>query len=258
MNDYLHKGDPFRPLTVAKRGTGGRAKGSTGRVTAKGRGGGHKRRIRLVDFKREQAQDEFECVRIEYDPGRSAHLALLRRATSTTPTKEDYSYIIAPDGLRSGDKIRSWRRGLTSTDPASPQTSGMPADLQEALLRSAALKPGNLLPLADMPLGTPIHNISLNPTGSAKLCRAAGAYATVVAIGDHWAQVKLTSGEVRKIHKTCTAVVGVVGNKLWASKNQGKAGRNRWLGWKPKVRGVAMNACVHFSQFVDDKLMGLI
>jgi len=194
-----------------------------------------------VDFKRdEQGENEFECIRIEYDPGRSAHLALLRKTTQVTPTTEDYSYIIAPDGLRAGDKIRSFRKGLLSS--SSSNDSEMPQDLQEALLRSSALKAGNLLPLADIPLGLPIHNISLNPTGNAKLCRAAGVYATVVSIGEHWANVKLASGEVRKIHKTCTAVVGTVSNKLWDNRQLGKAGRSRWLGFRSKVRGVAMNA----------------
>ena len=228
-----------------------------GRITARSRGGGHKRRIRLVDWHR-QTLGEHQVERIEYDPGRSAHIALLRRLPGVGEAEKvsDYSYIVAPQGLKAGDRVQSWRQGLAAVvDPAAPQSvnqpssskdaySGIPEELRQALLRTSALKPGNMLKLEDMPLGQPIHNISLRPNGRSVLCRSAGVSASMVAIGDVYASVKLASGEVRQINKQCTAVVGTVSNPLWSSRRLGKAGRSRWLGWRPKVRGVAMNRFV--------------
>jgi ribosomal protein L2 len=216
-----------------------------GRITVRGRGGGHKRRYRQVDFKRSSEQ-EYRVVRIEYDPNRSAHIALIQQNDGTS--KADYSYILATDGLKAGDVVKSF---LSSAPTPSPDAtskgkkySSMPQELQDALARSSALQPGNVLPLKDMPLGQAIHSISLRPGGPAQLVRAAGASATVTAIGDRWVSVKLTSGEVRQINRNCTAVLGAVSNKLWANRSIGKAGRSRWLGRRPKVRGVAMNAFV--------------
>jgi ribosomal protein L2 len=228
---HLHKGKPLKELTLAKRRKGGR--NNTGRVVNRFVGGGHKQRIRIVDFNRFDA-GEHEVVRIEYDPGRSAHIALIRskevakaeqqeeEAVAQTSAnwwapqqyKEDgrpwehkkvfggYSYILAPEGLREGDVVRSYRAGIpseliggldesnSSTDPSSPQTvlppgSGSATSSSRALglLRTLTLKPGNVLPLYLCPPGTIVHNISLSPSGKMQLCRSAGAFGQVVSHG---------------------------------------------------------------------------
>jgi len=278
ISEHLHKGGPYRDLTEAKRGTGGR--NDHGRITTRARGGGHKRRIRLVDFTRRETGQQ-EVVRIEYDPGRSAHIALLKHQQSGA-----MSYILAPTTLREGDLVQSFRSGVPETfhlksstststesspqeyDPASPQSvfpplpgSSDPSDLLTppspsslapqidlAALRQAALKPGNCLPLRLIPVGTLVHAISLSPTGPAVLARSAGSSARIISAsspsGKH-AQVRMSSGEVRYIALDCVASVGVVSNQDHQHRNLGKAGRMRWLGFRPQSRGVAMNAKDH-------------
>ncbi|SPO30995.1 probable RML2 - mitochondrial ribosomal protein, large subunit [Ustilago trichophora] len=274
LNEHLHKGKPERSLTIAKRSTAGR--NHHGHVTVRGRGGGHKRRIRLVDFYRWESGEQ-EVVRIEYDPGRSAHIALVEH--KKTKVK---SYILAPDGLRAGDTVQSYRQGIQgaatsrpsnvvdeivsgdgsalSTDPAAPQTaaatstgsgSGAGSNLDLGIFRTQAIRPGNFLPLNLIPIGTTIHSITMNPNGPAKMVRSAGTFGQLVAFsgrsgaGDTHAQVRLQSGEVRLIPSNCCAAIGTVSNKDHQHRRLGKAGRSRWLGRRPKVRGVAMNACDH-------------
>lgn len=274
ISEHLHKGGPLRALTEAKRSTGGR--NSTGRITVRARGGGHKRRIRLVDFKREEG-GEHDVVRIEYDPGRSAHIALIKSRVSG-----GLSYILAPLGLREGNVVQSFRNGVPASfalanendevsatvDPASPQ-SVLPPSLPGAsletstpatttfntndgidlsLLRSIAVQPGNVLPLRLIPVGTLIHAICLSPTGPAVLARSAGTSARLISAqspGGKHAQVRLGSGEVRLVGLECSATVGTVSNPDHQHRNLGKAGRMRWLGFRPQSRGVAMNATDH-------------
>lgn len=290
VHPHLHKGKPVRDLTIAKRGTGGR--NNTGHITTRFRGGGHKRRIRLVDFRR-QAEGQQTVIRIEYDPGRTAHIALLEHDETG-----EQSYILAPEGLRFGAKVQSWPNGLQqqkqgeaqvattpiSTDPAAAQlvsnsvdrpadadfltahtattsgasssadatdAEGQPASLATSLLRTSMLQLGNQLPLHLIPPGTTIHCISTRPGGKASMCRSAGSSAKVVALtsagpkGGQYAQIQLTSGEVRKLHHNCTATVGSVSNREHQNEVIGKAGRMRWLGRKPRNRGASMNAVDH-------------
>lgn len=280
---HLHKGKPERALTIAKRRTGGR--NSTGRVTVRGRGGGHKRRLRLVDFYRFE-NGEQEVIRIEYDPGRSAHIALIRHRETHLK-----SYILAPEGLGEGDTVRSYR----PSNESAAQITGSSSTLDVGIFRTQAIRPGNVLPLHLIPIGTMIHAISLTPIGPARMVRSAGAQGQLIsfvkrsksakkvgisaqleaaaekadaaaaaaaaeeaapepeketmqmdttagAFTSTHAQVKLTSGEVRLVSVHCVATIGRVSNKDHEHIRLGKAGRSRWLGIKPKVRGVAMNA----------------
>lgn len=245
LNEHLHKGKPVRELTVAKRSTGGR--NHHGHVTVRGRGGGHRRRLRLVDFYRWEAGEQ-KVVRIEYDPGRSAHIALLEH----TATKR-LSYILAPDGLLAGDVVESYR----SMDVHD-------ADIARDLgaFRTRAIRAGNVLPLRMIPVGTTIHALAMLPNGPAKLVRSAGSSGQLVAFASRrrrageegfvedatnstHAQVRLSSGEVRYVPIDCCATIGSVSNKDHRLRRLGKAGRSRWLGRRPKVRGAAMNACDH-------------
>lgn len=256
----LHKGKPMRHLTEAKRGTGGR--NNLGRVTARHRGGGHKRRIRIISY----GHVEGTVERLEYDPNRSAHIALVRRFvhllklfplsslahTQRTPTcrndgasKSDWSYILAPQNLSAGSVVKNFSAGLSSPETSATSSSDMPASLSDTLRRSAALVPGTTLPLHAIPAATPIHAISLRPNAPGLLCRAAGTSATLVNVSGTTAQVRLPSGEVRKLHKDCTAVVGTISNPLHRGTKLGKAGRARWLGRRPHVRGTAMNTVDH-------------
>lgn len=268
VSEHLHKGGPYRPLTIAKRGTGGR--NDHGRVTTRARGGGHRRRIRNVDFVRRETGEQ-QVVRIEYDPGRSAHIALLKHKETGA-----VSYIIAPGTLRAGDTVQSFRSGipdsfligggnsasspseLDPTDPAAPQSVTPPgaasatppslAQIDISALRSLALRPGNCLPIRLIPVGTVVHGISLSPDGPAVLERAAGGNARIISAssptGKH-AQVRLSSGEVRLVHLDCVASIGTVSNADHHHTNYGKAGRMRWLGFRPQTRGVAMNPRDH-------------
>ncbi len=202
---------PEKSLTVGLRKKAGR--NNLGRVTARRRGGGHKRLYRIIDFKRDKRDIPAKVATIEYDPNRSARIALLNYVDG------EKRYILAPVGLGVGDTVHA----------------GDGADI----------KPGNALYLQRIPVGTVIHNIELHPGKGGQFCRAAGTYAQLIAKEGKYALLRMPSGEVRKVLVTCTATVGQVGNIHHENISLGKAGRNRWLGRRPKVRGVAMNPIDH-------------
>jgi large subunit ribosomal protein L2 len=202
---------PEPSLTVALKKTGGR--NNLGRVTARHRGGGHKRFYRIIDFKRNKQSVPAKVATIEYDPNRSARIALLHYIDG------EKRYILAPEGLKVGDTV------VASAD----------ADIQA----------GNALPLRNIPLGTPIHNVELRKGKGGQIVRSAGTNAVIMAKEGKYAQVRLPSGEVRLVLQDCMATIGVVGNSEHANISIGKAGRSRWLGRRPKVRGVAMNPVDH-------------
>lgn len=202
---------PLQKLTRALRKQSGR--NVYGRITVRRRGGGHKRRYRVIDFRRDKYGVPARIESIEYDPNRSARIALLVYADG------DRRYILAPKGVSVGDELLS--------------------------SREADIKPGNSLPLRNIPVGTVIHAIELKIGGGAKLCRAAGVAAQLLAKEDDWSQIRLPSGEVRRVHLNCRATIGQVGNEEHGNIKLGKAGRSRWLGRRPKVRGVAMNPVDH-------------
>jgi large subunit ribosomal protein L2 len=204
-------GRPYKPLTVGKQRTGGR--NNVGRIAIRHRGGGHKRSLRLVDFRRNKVGVPGKVVSIEYDPNRSARIALLHYADG------EKRYIIAPQGLAVGQTI----------------ISGPTADIL----------PGNTLPLRQIPLGTAIHNVELKPGRGGQLVRSAGSVAQLLAKDEGWVQIKLPSGEIRRVLDSCTASIGQVGNLDHENVSIGKAGRRRWLGIRPTVRGVAMNPVDH-------------
>jgi len=230
------------------------------------RGGGHKRRIRLVDFTRSDPGPH-KVVRIEYDPGRSAHIALLYNPSPSVSGWKKWSYILAPENVKAGDVVESFRKGipagavpgfvdskamrgkLLDTGMGSSDDDGATstASLALGLLRSRTIKPGNVLPLRLIPTGTIIHCISLHPDKPGILVRAAGTFAQVVAHDEtgKYTLVRLQSGEVRKVLQDCCASIGKVSNPLWKNRSLGKAGRARWLGRRPTVRGMAMNAVDH-------------
>ena len=207
----LWSGDPEKSLTEGLKKTGGR--NNNGRITSRRRGGGHKRRYRLVDFKRTKQDMEATVLRLEYDPNRTAFIALIEY------TDGERAYIIAPQKLREGDKV-------------------IAAD-------KADIKPGNAMPLRSIPVGTIIHNIEMKPGKGAQLVRSAGTYAQIVGRDAGYAQIKLSSGELRVVRSECMATVGAVSNPDQSNINLGKAGRNRWLGKRPSVRGVVMNPVDH-------------
>ena len=207
----LWPGRPEKSLTEGLHGKGGR--NNAGRITARRRGGGAKRLYRKVDFRRSRVDDPATVVRIEYDPGRSAFIALIRYGGG------DLSYILAPQRLKAGDVV----------------VSGDHADI----------KPGNSLPLRNMPVGTIVHCVELKAGGGGKLARAGGTYAQYVGRDGGYAQLRLTSGEMRAVRQECRATVGAVSNPDNANKKLGKAGRARHLGQRPEVRGVAMNPVDH-------------
>ncbi|KAI8870672.1 ribosomal protein L2 [Ramicandelaber brevisporus] len=220
VRDHLHKGKPIRALTVAKRRTGGRCR-NTGRITCRHRGGGFKRRIRLVDFNRFKAGAS-QVVRLEYDPGRTAHIALLKHLTTN-----ELSYIVAPEGLQQGMIVRSYR-------------------FLHNITRQLDLSIGTCMPLKYIPMGTVIHCISLSHDGKAALCRAAGTSARLLATGQTGhALLKLQSGEIRKIPVEACATIGSVCNANHKHEQYGTAGARRRRGWRPRVRGVAQNVCDH-------------
>ena len=208
---------PEKSLTVGLTKKAGR--NNLGRVTSRRRGGGVKRLYRIIDFKRDKTGIEARVAHIEYDPNRSARIALLHY------TDGEKRYILAPVGLKQGDVVMS---GVN-------ERNGVVADII----------PDNALPMQRIPVGTVIHNIELYPGKGGQLCRAAGTYAQLVAKEGKHALLRLPSGEVRKVLVTCVATVGQVGNVHHESISLGKAGRNRWLGRRPKVRGVAMNPIDH-------------
>ena len=202
---------PERSLLVSLKKHSGR--NSYGRITVRHKGGGVRRKYRLIDFKRNTTDAEATVVSIEYDPNRSANIALIQYEDGKK------AYIIAPDKLSVGDKIRS----------------SVEADI----------KPGNCLPLEFIPLGTLVHNVEMHPGKGAQLVRAAGMYAQVMAKENGYAQLRLPSGEVRMIALNCKATVGTVGNSDHENINLGKAGRKRHMGIRPTVRGSVMNPCDH-------------
>jgi len=202
---------PYKPLTSGKMRTGGRD--NKGYIAFRHRGGGHKRLLRLIDFRREKDGIPAKVATIEYDPNRSARIALLSYADG------EKRYIIAPVGLAVGQKV----------------LSGETADIVV----------GNSVPLKIIPLGTTIHNLELKRGKGGQLVRSAGGAAQLLAKEGDYAQVRLPSGEVRKVHIDCRATIGQVGNIEHENQSIGKAGRNRWKGWRPFVRGVAMNPVDH-------------
>jgi len=207
----LWKGKPVKGLTEGKSSSGGR--NHHGRTTVRFRGGGHKRSYRLVDFKRRKFDVAATVERLEYDPNRTAWIALLKYADG------ELAYILAPQRLRAGDTV----------------VSGQKADI----------KPGNAMPMAAIPVGTIIHNIEMKPGAGGKLARAAGTYAQLVGKDAGYAQIKLSSGELRVVRAECMATVGAVSNPDNSNVQIGKAGRQRWLGRRPHNRGVAMNPIDH-------------
>jgi large subunit ribosomal protein L2 len=209
--DDITKNHPEKSLVTTKLRTGGR--NSVGRLTVRHRGGGHKKLYRIVDFKRDKTGIPAKVAAVEYDPNRSARLALLHYADG------EKRYIVHPVGLQVGATI----------------FSGPDADI---LI-------GNSLPLKNIPLGTTIHNIEMRKGRGAQLARSAGSAAQLVAKEGDYAQVKMPSGEVRQIHIECQATIGQVGNLDHSNVSYGKAGRTRWLGKRPTVRGVAMNPVDH-------------
>ena len=261
LNPHLYKGRPLRLLTVALRKKGGR--NSKGRITVRSRGGGHKRRIRLVDFMRTEPGPH-DVIRIEYDPNRSAHIALIKNRDPNVQGAKKWSYILACEGLRAGHVVESFRKGIPEglvegfVDSTKTRGKALAVDdddraaanasLAIGLLRAKTVKPGNVLPLRLIPTGTIIHSIALNPDGRGILVRSAGSFGQVIVQEDNgrYSQVRLQSGEVRRVLQDCIATIGKVSNPLWKGRSLGKAGRARWLGRRPHVRGVAMNAYVPY------------
>ncbi|MCK5284504.1 MAG: 50S ribosomal protein L2 [Alphaproteobacteria bacterium] len=207
----LYKGNPEKALTEGLKKTGGR--NNHGRMTARHIGGGHKRRYRIIDWKRNKLDVIATVERIEYDPNRTAFIALVKYPDG------EKRYILAPQRLSVGDKIIAGKK----TD----------------------VKPGNAMQLKNMPVGTIIHNIEMKPGKGGQMVRAAGAFAQLVGRDQGYAQIKLTSGELRIVRGDCMATVGAVSNPDHMNTNDGKAGRTRWRGRRPSVRGVAMNPVDH-------------
>lgn len=207
----LHKGKPVKSLTEGLTKSGGR--NNHGRVTAFRKGGGHKRTYRIIDFKRRKWDVPATVERLEYDPNRTAFIALLKYEDG------ELAYIIAPQRLSVGDTV----------------IAGEKVDV----------KPGNAMPLKSIPVGTIIHNIEMKPLKGAQIARSAGCYVQLVGRDAGYAQVRLSSGELRLIPDTCMATIGAVSNPDYMNENSGKAGRSRWLGVRPSVRGVAMNPVDH-------------
>ncbi|MCB1122110.1 MAG: 50S ribosomal protein L2 [Verrucomicrobiae bacterium] len=208
----LSKNRPERRLTIHKKSSAGR--NAYGRITSRRRGGGHKRHIRIIDFRREKLDIPARIQEIQYDPNRSANLALLAYADG------EKRYILAPRGLKVGDTIVS---SQTSRD----------------------INPGNSLPLENIPPATRIHNIELTPGKGGQIARSAGTAAQLMGLDGTYATVKMPSGEIRMVNKQCRATIGEVGNTQHQSRTIGKAGRSRWMGKRPRVRGVAMNPVDH-------------
>ena len=207
----LWKGKPVKGLTEGQTGTGGR--NNHGRITSRFRGGGHKQAYRLVDFRRRKFDVPAVVERLEYDPNRTAFIALIKYSDG------ELAYILAPQRLRAGDSV-----------VAAPR---------------ADIKPGNAMPLAAIPVGTIVHNVEMKPGAGGKMARAAGQYAQLVGKDAGYAQVKLMSGELRVVRGECMATIGAVSNPDNANVQIGKAGRQRWLGRRPHNRGVVMNPVDH-------------
>ena len=207
----LHKGRPHRPLVESRTRTSGR--NNDGRITVRHRGGGHKRSYRIIDFRRSKDGVVGRIERLEYDPNRSAHIALVLYADG------ERRYIVAPSGISKGDQIESGE--------------------------SVAIRTGNALPLKNIPVGTVVHCVEMKLGKGAQLARSAGASVQYVGREGGYALLRLRSGEVRRIHLECRAVIGEVGNEENSLRKLGKAGAKRWRGIRPTVRGVAMNPVDH-------------
>ena len=211
--EEITKSKPERKLTVALRKSGGR--NNFGRITSRRRGGGHKRRYRIIDFKRNKFDMQATVIAIEYDPNRSPRIALLQYEDN------EKRYIIAPDGVKVGDKLVS------------------------SIEKEIPFKTGNSTCLKNIPDGMLIHNIELKPKKGAQMARSAGAYGRIMANESGLITLKLPSNEMRMVSENCLATIGSVGNKSHENIVYGKAGRSRWLGKRPKVRGVVMNPVDH-------------
>ena len=207
----LFKGKPFKKLVEGLSSSGGR--NNHGHVTARRKGGGHKRKYRIIDFKRNKENMTANVERIEYDPNRSSFIALIKY------TDGEFSYIICPQKLSQGDQVLSSEK--------------------------AEITPGNSLKLKFIPVGTIIHNLELKPGKGGQMIRSAGTFGQLVGKDQRYAQIKLSSGEFRSVGTDCRATIGMVSNPDRKNEKLGKAGRNRWLGIRPSVRGVAMNPVDH-------------
>ena len=207
----LWKGKPVKALTEGLNKSGGR--NNKGRITSRRRGGGHKRLYRVIDFKRTKFDVAATVQRIEYDPNRSAFIALLKYEDG------EEAYILAPQRLQEGDTVIAANR--------------------------ADIKPGNAMPMENMPVGTIIHNVEMKPGKGGQMARAAGTYVQLIGKDSGYAQLRLTSGELRMVPAKCMATVGAVSNSDNQNINLSKAGRKRWMGKRPQVRGVAMNPVDH-------------
>ncbi len=207
----LHKGGPYAPLVEKKTKNGGR--NNTGRITTRHRGGGHRQRYRVIDFKRDKDGVKGTVERLEYDPNRTAHIALIAYEDG------DRRYILAPKGVYAGDEIYSGS--------------------------DAPIKPGSAMPLRNIPLGTIVHNVEMKPGKGGQIARSAGTGVQLVAREGAHATLRLRSGEMRKIPVDCRATIGEVGNHEHSLRSLGKAGASRWRGVRPTVRGVAMNPVDH-------------
>jgi large subunit ribosomal protein L2 len=208
---HLWKGKPEKSLTEGLRNKGGR--NNTGRITARRRGGGHKRRYRVIDFKRQKFDVTATVERLEYDPNRTAFIALIRYEDG------ELAYIIAPQRMRAGDTV----------------VSGESVDI----------RPGNAMPLQSIPVGTIVHNVEMKPGKGGQIARSAGTYVQLIGKDRGYAQMRLSSGELRMVRAECMATIGAVSNSDQQNIKLGKAGRKRWLGKRPSVRGVAMNPIDH-------------
>jgi large subunit ribosomal protein L2 len=208
----LHKGKPVKALTEGKSSKGGR--NNLGRVTARYQGGGHKKSYRLVDFKRRKFEVEATVERLEYDPNRTAFIALIKYEDG------ELSYILAPQRLAAGDKVISSEKGVD-------------------------VKPGNTMPLQYIPVGSIVHNVEMKPGKGGQMARSAGTYVQLVGRDQGMAILRLNSGEQRLVHGSCLASIGAVSNPDHINTNDGKAGRSIWKGKRPHVRGVAMNPVDH-------------
>jgi len=211
VSPELHKGAPHEPLLEKKSKNGGR--NNYGRITVRHQGGGHKQRYRIIDFKRDKTGIPARVERIEYDPNRTAHIALVLYADG------ERRYIIAPKGVRAGDAI------MSGSD--------------------APIKAGNALPMRNIPVGSTVHNIEMKPGKGAQIARSAGTSAQIVAREGAYATLRLRSGEMRKVLADCMATIGEVSNDEHSLRKIGKAGATRWRGVRPTVRGVAMNPVDH-------------
>lgn len=207
----LYKGKPLKALTEGLTKSGGR--NNAGRITAYRHGGGHKRVYRIIDFKRRKWDVPATIVQLEYDPNRTAFIALIKYADG------ELAYILAPQRMKAGDTV----------------IAGEKVDV----------KPGNAMPLKSVPVGTIVHNVEIKPLKGGQMARSAGTYVQVVGRDAGFAQLRLTSGEIRMVPDTCMATVGAVSNPDNMNENWGKAGRSKWLGIRPSVRGVAMNPVDH-------------